>query len=153
MAGNPQQIADGTQAIIDAWEELVPTATFAGMTLAQFQAAVQPSFDTRKKIGELEIDLKAQMDARDKVDVPTAQTNADVVKAVVADKNFGDDSACMRKWVTCAKASARADSRAKPRRLQQRRNNRNQRSVRNKHAGSGRNDPAFSFIARPDACK
>lgn len=78
---------------MDAWKELAPTAAFAGLTLAQYQAAVQPSFDTRQKITALETDLKAQMDARDLADVATTQTNADVVKAVVADKNFGDDSA------------------------------------------------------------
>lgn len=93
MAQAPKTIAADTQAIIDAWDELAPTATFAGLTLAQFQAAVKPSFDTRTQIGELETDLKAQMDARDKADTTTTQTNADVVKAVVADKNFGDDSA------------------------------------------------------------
>ena len=97
MAQAPKTIAADTQAIIDGWDELAPTATFAGMTLAQFKTAVQPSFDTRAKIGELEIDLKAEMDARDKADVTTTETNSDVVKAVVADKNFGDDSALYEK--------------------------------------------------------
>ncbi len=97
MAQAPKTIAADTQAIIDGWKDLAPAATFAGMTLAQYQAVVQPSFDTRAKIGELETDLKAQMDARDQVDVTTLQTNSDVVKAVVADKNFGDDSALYEK--------------------------------------------------------
>jgi hypothetical protein len=88
MAQAPKTIAVDTQAIIGAWNELAPTATFAGLTLAQYRAAVQPSFDTRKKITELETDLKAQMDARDQMDV---------VKTMVADNNFGDDNALYKR--------------------------------------------------------
>jgi len=93
MATAPKTVAEDTQAIIDAWDELAPTATFAGMTLVQFKAAVQPSFDSRDKITDLETDLEAEQVNRGKVDVTTLQTNSDVVKSVVADKNFGDDSA------------------------------------------------------------
>ena len=93
MATAPKQIADDTQAIIDGWTELAPTASFNGMTLAQYQAAVQPSFDSRDKITDLETDLEAEQVNRGKVDDTTTKTNADVVKAVVADKNYGDDSA------------------------------------------------------------
>ena len=93
MAKAPKTIAEDTQAIIDGWTELAPTATFAGLTLAQYKAAVQPSFDSRQKITDLETDLEAEQVNRDTVDVSTLQTNAGVVKAVVADKKFGDDSA------------------------------------------------------------
>ena len=97
MPDAPKQVETDTQAIIDGWTELASTATFTGMTLAEYTATVQPSFDARKKVAQLEIDLKAAQDARDKADVTTTQTNADVVKAVVADKNYGDDSALYEK--------------------------------------------------------
>src|ERR1017187_5904329 len=93
MATAPKAIADDTQAIIDGWTELAPTATFAGLTLKQYLAAVQPSFDARAQILKLETDLGAQQDLRDQVDVTTSTTNDKVVKAVVADANYGDDSA------------------------------------------------------------
>jgi len=93
MGDAPKKIADDTQAIIDAWGELAPTASFNGMTLAQFKAIVQPSFDSRQKITDLETDLEAEQVNRDKVDITTTATNAAVIKSVVADKNFGDDSA------------------------------------------------------------
>jgi len=93
MATTPKAVADDTQKIIDGWTELAETATFANMTLAQFKAAVQPSFDARTKIGNLETDLKAAQDARDQADVTTVVTNDKVVKAVVADEDYGDDSA------------------------------------------------------------
>lgn len=38
--------------IISAWESMRPHMTFAGMTLDQFKAAVQPSFDKRTAIAE-----------------------------------------------------------------------------------------------------
>lgn len=93
MADAPKKIVADTQAIIDAWGELAKSATFAGLTLDQFKAAVQPSFDSRNKIAALETDLDAEQVNRAKVDGVTVKTNADVVKAVVGDKNFGDDSA------------------------------------------------------------
>jgi len=93
MATAPKTIATDTQAIIDGWSELAPTATFAGLTLTQYKAAVQPSFDARAQITKLETDLKAAQDTRDQVDATTSSTNDKVVKAVVADANYGDDSA------------------------------------------------------------
>ena len=107
MPDAPKQVELDTQAIIDGSTELASTASFAGMTLAQYTAAVQPSFDARKKVAQLEIDLKAAQDARDAVDVTTTRTNAAVVKAVVADKNYGDDSALYEKMGYVRK-SARA---------------------------------------------
>ena len=97
MPDAPKQVESDTQAIIDGWTELASTATFTGMTLAEYTTAVQPSFDARKKVAQLEIDLKAAQDARDLADVTTTKTNAAVVKAVVADKNYGDDSALYEK--------------------------------------------------------
>ncbi len=93
MASTPKAVADDTQAIMDGWTELAPAATFAGLTLAQYQAAVQPSFDARALVAKLETDLKAAQDARDAADLKTRATNEKVVKAVVADANYGDDSA------------------------------------------------------------
>lgn len=93
MATAPKEILEATQAIIDGWGELAPTATFAGLTLTQYKAAVQPSLDARAQISKLETDIDAQIDLRDEADVATSVTNANVVKSVVADKNFGDDSA------------------------------------------------------------
>jgi hypothetical protein len=107
MANGPGQVETDTQAILDAWGELAKTATFNGMTLAEYTAAVQPSFDARTKITNIETDLKAAMDDRDVVDVTTTQINDGVVKSVVADKNYGDDSALYERFGYVRK-SARA---------------------------------------------
>jgi len=86
-------VEDATNKILGAWGELAPAATFGGMTLAQYTAKVQPSLDSRRQIAKLQTDLKAEEVNRDKLDAPTSATNDKVIKSVVADDNFGDDSA------------------------------------------------------------
>lgn len=92
MAGNPQQIADATSKIVNAWTTLAPAATFGGMTLAQYKTKVQPSFDARAQIVTLGNQLTAAGDARDDADKDTVSANQLVVNAVKGDPNFGDDS-------------------------------------------------------------
>ena len=92
MAGNPQQIANDTNTLIKAWETLAPDASFGGMTLTQFKAAVKPSFDERNNIDTLNNQLTAAMDNRDDADVVTLDASQKVVKGVVGDPNYGDDS-------------------------------------------------------------
>jgi hypothetical protein len=92
MPSNPQSIAAGTNAIINAWTTLAPAASFGGMTLAQYKAKVQPSFDARTAIDGLNAQLTAAMDTRDDADGVTSDTNQKVIKGVVGDPNYGDDS-------------------------------------------------------------
>jgi hypothetical protein len=40
------------ERILSAWERLRPNMSFGGMTLEQFKAAVQPSFDKRAAIAD-----------------------------------------------------------------------------------------------------
>ena len=93
MATAPKTVAEDTQAIIDAWDELAPTATFAGMTLVQFRPQCNPRSIRVTRSPDPERSGSGTVSHRGKVDVTTLQTNSDVVKSVVADKNFGDDSA------------------------------------------------------------
>ena len=92
MAQAPKIIEDATHQIINAWQTLAPNASFAGLTLAQYQAKVQPSFDARAKIVALEDQLTSAQDARDNADAVTGDTNQKVVNGVKGDPNFGDDS-------------------------------------------------------------
>ena len=92
MAGNPQQIAGDTNKIINAWSTLAPNASFGGLTLAQYKAKVQPSFDARAQIDNLDAQLTAATDDRDNADVTTTATNQLIVNAVKGDPNYGDDS-------------------------------------------------------------
>src|ERR1700679_4261309 len=92
MPSNPQSIATDTNTIINAWTTLAPAASFGGMTLAQYKTKVQPSFDARTAIDGLNAQLTAAQDTRDNADGVTSDANQKVIKGVVGDPNFGDDS-------------------------------------------------------------
>jgi hypothetical protein len=81
-----------TNKIINAWTTLAPTATFAGMTLAQYSGKVQPTFDTRTAIDKLDAQTTSALDARDAADMVTTQVNQLVVNAVKGDPTHGEDS-------------------------------------------------------------
>jgi hypothetical protein len=92
MPSNPQTVADSTNTMLNAWTTLAPGASFGGMTLAQFKAKVQPSFDARTSIGGLEAQMTAALDNRDTADKVTSAMNQMVVNGVKGDPNYGDDS-------------------------------------------------------------
>jgi hypothetical protein len=93
MANNPAEVEQQITDITNAWTSLAPAATFAGMTLPQYIAAVKPSADARTAITGLEEQLTGAMTNRDKMDVVSEGISQKVVKAVVGDVNYGDDSA------------------------------------------------------------
>jgi hypothetical protein len=97
MANNPAVVGQNIKDINNAWTTLAPAATFAGLTLAQYTAAVKPSLDARANITSLEEQLSQAIVARDNADLISEQTNQKVVKAVVGDVNYGDDSALYEK--------------------------------------------------------
>jgi hypothetical protein len=91
MSDSPKQIEDKLTEVAHAWETLRPAKSFAGMTLEQFKAVIQPSFDARAEIKKLEKQIVAQQDIRDKADIESMKAQAKVVKAVVGDVDEGDD--------------------------------------------------------------
>jgi hypothetical protein len=93
VANNPAEVEKDITDITNAWTALAPTATFANMTLAQFTAAVKPSLDARKTIDDLNEQMTSATTTRDQADVTSESINQKVVKAVVGDVNYGDDSA------------------------------------------------------------
>jgi hypothetical protein len=83
---------EATTKIINAWQTLAPAGTFAGLTLAQYTAKVQPTFDTRTAIDKIAAQTTSALDARDAADVVTTQVNQLVVNAVKGDPAHGEDS-------------------------------------------------------------
>lgn len=90
---SPQSTQDRYEKIENAFETLAPAATFGAMTLAQFQTAIQPSIASRTEIERIENELKAAIVARDAADATTMNACDLIVKGVVGDPNYGDDSA------------------------------------------------------------
>ena len=78
--------------VIKGWDTLAPDKSFGGMTLAQFKAAVKPSFDARDEIARLENQLQSKQIERDTVDVESMRLTRLVVNGVVGDPEEGPDS-------------------------------------------------------------
>jgi hypothetical protein len=77
--------------IIAAWETLRPNKSFGGMTLADFKAQVQPTFETRVTLANLESQITAARDQRDDADRETERLIGRVVNGVRADPDEGED--------------------------------------------------------------
>jgi hypothetical protein len=93
MAAGPKGIEQKIEKMVNAWETLAPTKTFGGMTLAQFQAAVQPSQAARQRIEDLEAQLTQAQAERDRADEESLAKVQLVVNGVIGDPTEGPDSA------------------------------------------------------------
>ena len=87
-----KDIQDRITKVSNAWEQLAKTETFAGMTLEQFNAKVQPSLDLRDQIAKVESQLSALKDQRDDADQASIETIQLVVNSVKGSPNHGEDS-------------------------------------------------------------
>ena len=93
MPNSPKDNLLRIQRILTGWQTLAPGKSFGGMTLAQFQAAVQPSLDTRQNLDTLEDQIKQQQANRDSADEVSLTKAQQVVNGVLADPTEGPDSA------------------------------------------------------------
>ena len=89
----PKDIQEKLERMLDAWRTLAPTKSFGGMTLAQCEAAVAPSLDSRRRIQELENQLAEAKADRDQSDEVSLKKAKQVVSGVLADPEYGPDSA------------------------------------------------------------
>lgn len=92
MAQAPKDIIQASDLIKAGWLKYAGSATFGGMTEAQYELKVKPSYDIRGQISDLEKTLAQLIRDRDAADVVTDKTNQSVIKGVVGDVNYGDDS-------------------------------------------------------------
>jgi hypothetical protein len=89
---SPKQIEEKIQEILNAWRDIVPNKTFGGMTLAQFEAKVKPSFDAREQVAKIENQLAQAINQRDDADEVSLDTVQLVVAGVVGDPTEGPNS-------------------------------------------------------------
>jgi hypothetical protein len=93
MTSTPRQTEQKMDRMVNAWQELAPSKSFGGMTLAQFEAATEASKAARQRIDDLEDQLTqafADREAADNAFMAKAQL---VVNGVRADPTEGPDSA------------------------------------------------------------
>lgn len=75
-----------------AWTNQAPDSTFAGMTLAEFEARVSPVQANAEWIQSLERDIAAALTGRRKVDQDARETLELVVNSVRGNPDHGPDS-------------------------------------------------------------
>ena len=93
MSESPNEMEKFLDDVVTAWTELAPTAQFAGLTLAQFEARVKPSFDTRTEVSTLETQLKAARQSRKNADAVSNEDALNIVNGVRSAPGFGENSA------------------------------------------------------------
>lgn len=89
---NPKKTEEKIERMLNAWRTLAPAKSFAGMTLAQFEAAAGPSTAARQRIDALEAQLAEAYAERDRADEDLERRAKQVVAGVLADPTEGDDS-------------------------------------------------------------
>lgn len=93
MADSPKVIEEKYTRILNAWKTLAADKTFGRITLEQLETQVAKSNATRERLATLEDEIKQQQANRATEDAITLQMCSLLVKNVVADSDFGDDSA------------------------------------------------------------
>ena len=93
MSESPNEMEKFLDDVVTAWTELAPTAQFAGLTLAQFEARVKPSFDTRTEVSTLATQLKAARQSRKNADAVSNEDALNIVNGVRSAPGFGENSA------------------------------------------------------------
>ena len=80
----------------DAWSELAPDATFAGMNLTEFVEASEPPFRLREEIGRLQRNLIGKMAERKSSDLAAVELLEMVAGSVKGSPGYGQNSALYR---------------------------------------------------------
>ncbi len=94
MSGKtPTQNMDEMEMYLSGWEANAPTKTIGGLTLDAFKAEVDERRDDRHGVAEAKNAWDAAIITRENGDNKTMTTLDMLKKAIVADPEFGDDSA------------------------------------------------------------
>ncbi|MCP5532843.1 MAG: hypothetical protein H7A49_10690 [Akkermansiaceae bacterium] len=79
-----------------AWREIATEASFAGMTLAEFETQTAPLATSMQRLRTLEVQTAAELKARDEADAAARETMRIVANAVRGDPAYGEDSQLYR---------------------------------------------------------
>ena len=78
--------------VLSAWETVAADQSFAGMTLEQFKAAIQPALAARDRVTELRCELTGARQSYDRNSKGAHDTALLVVNAVKGHPDRGEDS-------------------------------------------------------------
>jgi hypothetical protein len=79
-----------------AWREIAPEASFAGMTLAEFETQTAPLTQSIQRLQSLDAQYAAELKARAEADAAAREAMRIVVNAVRGNPAYGEDSALYR---------------------------------------------------------
>lgn len=101
---NPTRVARKASEVSTAWEQIAPSAEFAGMTLDAFKTAIGESFTIRERLAQLEAELSANLARRAIADNTTNTQVKLVVNSVKGHPSYGENSDLYRSmgYVTAA---------------------------------------------------
>ena len=87
-----KSVKDKIELYRTAWRDGAVEASFAGMTLSQFEAATSVPLDLRSEIAELELELKRKKAEMADADLTVLELLKLVVNSVRGTAGFGDNS-------------------------------------------------------------
>ena len=96
MPNSIQSIMDKIELYRTSWRDGAAEASFAGMTLTQFEAATSVPLDLRSEIAELELQLRRKKSERADADLAAKGLLKLVVNSVRGSQGFGDNSPLYR---------------------------------------------------------
>ena len=88
---SPKKVAVKLQTVVNAWGTLRPSKSFAGMTLEQFKAQVQPSLATRSQLTTLRSQATDNLTQRHQSDDASLELAQLVVNSVKGDIEEGEN--------------------------------------------------------------
>jgi chorismate mutase len=93
MPNSPKDNEQRMERMLNAWRTLAPDKSFGGMTLTQFEAFVARAQAARQRIEDLNNQLTQAIAEREVADDAFAAKARLAVNGVLADPEFGPDSA------------------------------------------------------------
>ena len=93
MSKSPKDHEQRMERMLNAWQTIAPDKTFGAMTLAQFEAFVVRARAARQRIEDLEDQQTEAHTEREEADDAFNAKARLVVSGVLADPEFGPDSA------------------------------------------------------------
>jgi hypothetical protein len=88
--------ADRVGIFTAAWREIAPEASFAGMTLAEFETKTAPFAQSTARLLALDVQYAAELKARDETEAAAKETMRIVANSVRGDPAHGEDSRLYR---------------------------------------------------------
>ncbi|MDP3850920.1 MAG: hypothetical protein Q8Q59_10480 [Luteolibacter sp.] len=88
--------ADRVGIFTAAWREIAPEASFAGMTLAEFETTTAPLMQSAQRLQALDAKYAAELKARAEAEVAARESMRLVANAVRGNPAYGEDGQLYR---------------------------------------------------------